>query len=272
MALTAPVKREAFGSTWFGPLEAVQACAKLALSVVEHIYDRERPDEEKKVSNGRERGQAEWTIEHLHLYAGHIALQQCTDTVHRRTDVLEVAASSSRHVDTMVHMKATTDSIPFSRLGFHSDTTQPDVDHISDLDRDVANDLAIALALEANQAVVYLPSDTPKFVKEMLWFHESWVDMISHQPAKWRTDIVVFTDGDLPLWNYLNCTTAIRVTPDEPNRCIVVQGYKKVKSDTFNYGFADSINVVAMESAATAPYDWILRTDIDTFFTPAVLL
>ncbi|KAF0714727.1 Aste57867_3728 [Aphanomyces stellatus] len=119
-------------------------------------------------------------------------------------------------------------------------------------------------------AVVYLPSgDNDKYMTEFRWFHKSWAEMVWHQPPLWRTDIVVFTDGpDLPRLRDLGCTDGVRTSANESNTCILVPNYKKVKSKEFDYGFADSINVVAVNHAATAAYDWILRTDLDTFLTP----
>ncbi|KAF0682870.1 Aste57867_25057 [Aphanomyces stellatus] len=92
--------------------------------------------------------------------------------------------------------------------------------------------------------------------------------MLPFQPPLWRMDIVVFSDGHVPLLDELGCRVGVRASPTDPNRCWIVPTYVKVHSDTFNYRFADSINVVAVDHIATEPYDWLLRCDIDTFFTP----
>ncbi|RHZ28782.1 hypothetical protein DYB37_012512, partial [Aphanomyces astaci] len=276
MGFQVPVKRQSYGSTWYGPSKMVQTCAKVAMRVIDHLINVGMP------SLDGHQGHLDAQTTNLPLYAGHVALQQCTTlpVQRRRPDVLEVSTSSSRPLDSMVHLKAGTDEHGLSL--FHAAKLHGDVG-----DTAIAKDFAAKIAWEAAKdvtddsiqravhesfvraAVVYLPGDNTKFQAEMRWLHASWVDMVQHQPSKWRTDIVVFTDGDLPLWKYLNCTTTIRTSPDEPNRCVLVPGYKKVKSKSFDYGFADSINVVAIANEATKPYDWILRTDIDTFFTPA---
>ncbi|KAF0714726.1 Aste57867_3727 [Aphanomyces stellatus] len=136
----------------------------------------------------------------------------------------------------------------------------------------LANDTSTELdTVFTRAAIVYLPStDNGKYLNEFRWFHKSWTEMVLQQPPKWRTDIIVFTDGaDVPLLHELGCTEVIRMAATDANACVVVYNYKKVKSAEFNYGFADSINVVAVDQAATDPYDWILRTDMDTFMTPA---
>ncbi|RHY45741.1 hypothetical protein DYB34_011641, partial [Aphanomyces astaci] len=276
MGFQVPVKRQAYGSTWYGPSKMVQTCAKVAMRVIDHLTNVGSPSLDNR------QGHLDAQRTNLPLYAGHVALQQCTTlpVQRQRPDVLEVSTSSSRPLDSMVHLKAGTDEHGLSL--FHAAKLHGDVG-----DTAIAKDFAAKIAWEAAKdvtddsiqralhesfvraAVVYLPGDNTKFQAEMRWLHASWVDMVQHQPAKWRTDIVVFTDGDLPLWTDLNCTTTIRTSPDDPNRCVLVPGYKKVKSSSFDYGFADSINVVAIANEATKPYDWILRTDIDTFFTPA---
>ncbi|KAG9410219.1 hypothetical protein AC1031_018252 [Aphanomyces cochlioides] len=73
--------------------------------------------------------------------------------------------------------------------------------------------------------------------------------MVGHQPPSWRTDIIPIARRS---------TTPI----------IIVDTYKSVKTTEFAYDFADSINVAAVETPAMGHYDWILRTDIDTFLTP----
>ncbi|RHY89781.1 hypothetical protein DYB26_014852, partial [Aphanomyces astaci] len=252
MGFQVPVKRQSYGSTWYGPSKMVQTCAKVAMRVIDHLINVGMP------SLDGHQGHLDAQTTNLPLYAGHVALQQCTTlpVQRRRPDVLEVSTSSSRPLDSMVHLKAGTDEHGLSL--FHAAKLHGDVG-----DTAIAKDFAAKIAWEAAKdvtddsiqravhesfvraAVVYLPGDNTKFQAEMRWLHASWVDMVQHQPSKWRTDIVVFTDGDLPLWKYLNCTTTIRTSPDEPNRCVLVPGYKKVKSKSFDYAFADSINVVA---------------------------
>ncbi|RHY32726.1 hypothetical protein DYB32_002308 [Aphanomyces invadans] len=118
--------------------------------------------------------------------------------------------------------------------------------------------------------VLYLPSYTPKFEDEFRWFRRSWIEMQKYEPVSWRTDIVVYSDGPLPVLEQLNCSmTSRRTTRNEPNRCILYTNYTSVFSTAFPYKFADSVNVVGLNGTDLDAYDWILRTDIDTFLTPA---
>ncbi|KAF0715761.1 hypothetical protein As57867_003192, partial [Aphanomyces stellatus] len=287
LGLPHPLRRHNFGSTWYGPARAMQSCAKRTVETMDHLASVEFTDHEKSPAfvSGR-RGYPEWDFSLLGMYAGHIALQQCLgddNDIDVRPDVLAVPTSSRRAIDTMVHLEAGMSFSGFNLFAFHTGSTKKP----AFLNLSVASDFATDVALAANPdmtdmsfrhgltepfvraAVIYLPSNgDAKFQTEFRWFHASWLDMLQHQPPRWRMDIVIFTDGVLPLWKELNCTTGLRQSPDDPDRCILVLGYEKVKSKEFDYGFADSINVVAIDHAATEPYDWILRSDIDTFFTP----
>ncbi|CAK4175939.1 unnamed protein product, partial [Aphanomyces euteiches] len=87
--------------------------------------------------------------------------------------------------------------------------------------------------------------------------------MVGHQPPSWRTDMIVFTDGNASLLSNSNCSTAHRKMIHDVDRCIIVDIYKFVKTTEFAYDFAGSINVAAVETPAMG-----LRVDIDTFLTP----
>ena len=53
-------------------------------------------------------------------------------------------------------------------------------------------------ALRVLRAVlVYFPADKyAEFELEFKWMYRSWVEMGRHEPARWRTDLVVFVDTD----------------------------------------------------------------------------
>jgi len=120
-------------------------------------------------------------------------------------------------------------------------------------------------------AIIYLPSENngDRFAAQFRWFRRSWIEMQKHEPQHWRTDILVVTDGKIPLLTELNCTKDGRTSRDEPNKCIVLDNYVKAKSKEFDYGYADSINCLTVDSPLIDDYDWLLRTDIDTFLTPS---
>ncbi|RHY31727.1 hypothetical protein DYB25_013774 [Aphanomyces astaci] len=119
-------------------------------------------------------------------------------------------------------------------------------------------------------AVLYLPSHQPNFEHEFRWFRRSWLEMQKTEPSTWRTDIVVYSDGNLPALEALNCSVTVRRTSrDDANMCIIHPTYTSVYSDAFPYRYADSVNVVGLNGTDLDMYDWVLRTDIDTFLTPA---
>ncbi|OQR81677.1 hypothetical protein THRCLA_23318, partial [Thraustotheca clavata] len=119
-------------------------------------------------------------------------------------------------------------------------------------------------------AVMYLPpAQADKFITQLRWFRQSWLTMHEYEPELWRTDIVVFTSTSLIELKELGCVENPRSNVQEPNKCIVIADYKKASFPEFNYDFADSINVAAVNHPWVEIYDWVLRTDIDTFLTPA---
>ncbi|RHY83275.1 hypothetical protein DYB26_001113 [Aphanomyces astaci] len=119
-------------------------------------------------------------------------------------------------------------------------------------------------------AVLYLPSHEPEFEIEFRWFRRSWLEMQKAEPSTWRTDIVVYSDGNSPALEALNCSaTSRRTSRDDANMCILHPTYTSVYSDAFPYEFADSVNVVGLNGTDLDMYDWVLRTDVDTFLTPA---
>ncbi|KAH9106292.1 hypothetical protein AeMF1_018079 [Aphanomyces euteiches] len=120
-------------------------------------------------------------------------------------------------------------------------------------------------------AVVFLPFEAREdyFVSQFRWFRRAWEEMTKYEPSTWRTDIVVMSNGVIKALDGLNCTATLRKSPEEPNRCITDPTYSLLRFDDFTYQFGDSINVVAIDSPVLQPYDWVVRTDIDTFLTPA---
>ncbi|CAK4691908.1 unnamed protein product, partial [Aphanomyces euteiches] len=121
-------------------------------------------------------------------------------------------------------------------------------------------------------AVVFLPvgDEGERFLPQLRWFLRSWQHIQPSEPTLWRTDVVVFTNGPVPELENMNCTVYnVRKTREEPNRCVLINTYKRMRSAEFDYQFGDSIGVVAADKPAVDIYDWILRTDMDTFLTPA---
>ena len=125
-------------------------------------------------------------------------------------------------------------------------------------------------------AIAYFPSEqSEKFGPQLRWFAHSWKDMQLHEPSNWITDIVIVTrTTEESVFSDLNCTTAVRMSRTESGRCRLVSNYTALyeRDAAFkSYRFADSIDsvVYAAEQGALDVYDALLRTDLDTFLTPA---
>ncbi|CAK4520867.1 unnamed protein product [Aphanomyces euteiches] len=276
------------GQTWYGPAKLMKACGKLSVKAMKHLHENEFTEKEMSHAYVRDaKGWPAWHYGVLYRYASHVAMYECTkdDGYELDKDMIDFTTASKDQVTWHAHLRAEVDTKKdFSMTKYHAKGY--DNVELSALNQSQIDGYSTFLAVAANSklltfdngisdvfvraAVVFLPySDSnDRFMKQFRWFHLSWKTMLEHQPKLWRTDIVVFTDGDIPLLKELDCVKTIRKSNDDPNRCIIVDTYTKVKSKDFDYGFADSINVVAIDSAATKPYDWILRTDIDTFLTP----
>jgi hypothetical protein len=95
-------------------------------------------------------------------------------------------------------------------------------------------------SLRITRAVsVYFPVDKfAHFRAELKWLYRSWVYMLSYEPLKWRTDLVVFINYSQAVlnsetysfFNDLNCTIKNQRTSDlEPPRCVLVD-YVPLKS------------------------------------------
>ncbi|KAF0705790.1 Aste57867_6947 [Aphanomyces stellatus] len=120
-------------------------------------------------------------------------------------------------------------------------------------------------------AILFIPAGPQghRFIDQLRWFRRSWQHMQPFEPTAWRTDIVIFTDGPIPALAGLNCRPAnVRTSRAAPNRRVVVSTYHRLALSQ-HYDFGDSIHAAAQDEPAVVPYDWLLRTDVDTFLTPA---
>jgi hypothetical protein len=90
--------------------------------------------------------------------------------------------------------------------------------------------------------LVYFPlSGLDNFEHELRWLYRSWIEMLKHEPEKWRTDIVVFVDKDKKFddksffFNELDCLfTNRRKSASDPPMCILIE-YKALKDRDFSY-------------------------------------
>ncbi|KAF0705782.1 Aste57867_6939 [Aphanomyces stellatus] len=281
------------GSTWYGPADLVVACAQLTVRAMKYIHEKEFTDEEKSEAYGT-KGWAEWHYGVLSLYAGHVAINHCTRDAGVVKDpiMLDFPSSSSDPTNQHAHLHTWQNEDRFSKYIFlnngyaNEDKLALDLDKVSDYAMYMALDsLPTTTSVEPDEAmipfgttnsfvraaVVFIPhrnrEDT--FVKQFRWFRRSWQHMAETEPANWRTDIIVLSDGIIKdLWQF-GCSPTARQTRDEPNMCTTITDYKLLYTKEFNYRFGDSINVLAFDSPIYERYDWVLRTDIDVFLTPA---
>jgi hypothetical protein len=86
---------------------------------------------------------------------------------------------------------------------------------------------------------VYFPIDrAEEFIIELKWLYRSWVYMLSYEPLKWRTDLVVFINYSqvvlnsetYSLFNDLNCTIKNQRRSDLEPPCCVLVDYVPLKS------------------------------------------
>ncbi|ETV82638.1 hypothetical protein H257_05215 [Aphanomyces astaci] len=264
------------GSTWYGPTALMQTCAAQTVGLMETLYLHDFTDVEKRPAYGNQ-GWPQWHVGVLGSYAGHLAIRHCTASVGvvLAGNVLNVPSTSVDMASHVAHIHATHDDDDDAILSLPRNNTTKDATTVRDYT------LAITLSSSSvlspspasitstfiRAAVVYLPSTEARFLHEFRWFHRSWQAMQAFEPPGWRTDIVVVTNGLVPTLDELNCTSMPREHATDPNRCIVVATYTSLYSPAFPYAYADSVNVLAVTPLGA--YDWVLRTDMDTFLTPA---
>ncbi|CAF0823464.1 unnamed protein product [Adineta ricciae] len=133
------------------------------------------------------------------------------------------------------------------------------------------------------------------FRPELLWLYHSWVEMMNYEPTPWRTDLIIYTEVYTVTLKELGCVlNRVRTDKNETPQCRVflyqrissrrVQDlYKKVNSPPYQqinvrrsillshnlatYWYIDSINSIDECYPTYSMYDYILRTDSDTFLT-----
>ncbi|CAK4846187.1 unnamed protein product [Aphanomyces euteiches] len=270
------------GSTWYGPAKLVRKCAKLTIDAMKYLHEKEFTALEKSKEYDT-KGWPEWHYGVLTLYAGHIAINHCTRDAGAIKDdkMLDYSTASNGTIDGHAHLHTWQNDDRFSKYIFANGGYAHE--NKSALDLNVLTDYAVYMALDSipapksyvnasfvRAAVVFIPTKNREdvFVKQFRWFRRSWEEMQKYEPAAWRTDIIVLTNGIVKdLWEF-NCSSVYRQSREEPNKCIVIQDYKLLYTEEFKYRFGDSINVLTHDSAVFDQYDWLLRTDIDVFFTP----
>ncbi|RHY25649.1 hypothetical protein DYB25_010663, partial [Aphanomyces astaci] len=117
-------------------------------------------------------------------------------------------------------------------------------------------------------------SDEASFTPMFRRLHRSWIAMSLHEPPSWRTDIVIVTDAPYVFeWlAVLNCSVHPRQNASQPNMCVVATKFAPHSSSSggdLPPGLDPSIEVFrALSVLSASTYDWLLRTDVDTFLAP----
>ncbi|GAV01278.1 hypothetical protein RvY_12015 [Ramazzottius varieornatus] len=123
------------------------------------------------------------------------------------------------------------------------------------------------------------------YLDQLKWCMRSLLEMMKNEPPLWRTDMVVYVENiTLPHLLDLGCSTTARQNSSEPFRCILVEYIRienrklTVNSTEYErdavtqlkeYPYGESIMPLAENPTAYANYDYVIRTDLDVFFTPA---
>lgn len=90
--------------------------------------------------------------------------------------------------------------------------------------------------------LVYFPIGSESYYRnELRWLYRSWINMIRFEPAKWRTDLIVFVERDEVLFNsseffmnQLNCRFEnVRKSAEDKPMCTLVH-YVALKKRTFD--------------------------------------
>ena len=125
-------------------------------------------------------------------------------------------------------------------------------------------------------AAVYIPPGEKSFLEELKWFYLSMAIVRRNQPADLKTDLLVFTSPGSPamaLAESLGCTATKRTSFADPERCTVIEyvglAARVNSTDPLRayWRYVDSVNILA-EYKDYGSYDYLLRTDVDTFLTP----
>lgn len=151
----------------------------------------------------------------------------------------------------------------------------------------ISADLQKALQLQGSATgttvwraiLLFLPSDPPKFATELKSFYLSLAVMRSKQPESVRTDLFVFTPGTKVdgIASDFGCAKADPAGWTEREQCIVIsheplKGRAVPPGEPGNplVGYANYIDsmLILSEFAYASRYDYLMRTDIDTFLTP----
>lgn len=90
--------------------------------------------------------------------------------------------------------------------------------------------------------LVYFPIEKhAEFELEFRWLYRSWIEMLHHEPTKWRTDLIAFVEHDSSFFNnsqfflnQMNCSfNNKRTSPLQPPMCTLIK-YVPLKKRALN--------------------------------------
>lgn len=151
--------------------------------------------------------------------------------------------------------------------------------------------------------VFYPESQESRYLPEIRWLYRSWLEMMKTESEYWRTDFLIYTGNYSVALQQLGCVlNQKRQDHLEPPQCRIFL-YLRLTNRTMNssktknifyindtmkdfyqidlrrsvlltdlmqtYGYVDSVNIIAEAYPTFAYYDFVLKTDIDVFLTPA---
>ncbi|GAU90680.1 hypothetical protein RvY_03062 [Ramazzottius varieornatus] len=148
-------------------------------------------------------------------------------------------------------------------------------------------DLQTARQLPVLRVVVVYFSISQKdtYFDQIKWSMRSLLEVAETEPPLWRTDLMIYIENTtLPELIDLGCSMTPRQNVLEPFKCILVQ-YARIQDRELDmnsteyqrdlqeqmkeYPFIDSIYALVEHSATYSSYDYVIRSDLDVFFTPA---
>ncbi|GAV08736.1 hypothetical protein RvY_18389-1 [Ramazzottius varieornatus] len=104
------------------------------------------------------------------------------------------------------------------------------------------------------------------YLDQLKWCMRSLLEMAETEPPLWRTDLIIYMENvTLPQVLDLGCSTAPR-----RNAFQVYPEYERnLQEQMKEYPYLDSIYPLVEHSSSYSKYDFVVRSDLDVFFTPA---
>jgi hypothetical protein len=122
---------------------------------------------------------------------------------------------------------------------------------------------------------VYFPASESQHEKELKGFFLSIAHMRTLQPSSMKTDLLVFTPPrGYEFAKSIGCSEGKRTSFDDPEKCLIVEHIPLsertgVSDPIVSYSrYLDSVLMVA-EYKEYGIYDYFMKSDMDTFVTPA---